>query len=304
MPPEKSAITKSNQNLYRIILWAIVILYTASLPYVILVYEKITRHFSPQTVGSIPLVMNILMGVAYVIAGVIKKRLGRCIITLALGGVIVYWIIAFEFNTNKHIHIPEYVLMTWLLYLAMIIDYKGRGILLLVFICAGLLGVVDEISQGIHPLRSYGWRDMIIDVASSLIGILTLVGMTNRLRGDWSWIGQLKQYKVVVAATVMGVPVTVLVCILLFAVQARGNFGVVYPVWLIAGSGLFLSYTAVTLFFFWHQRLRSDKFAQGLNPVNTDYRKTALLWTICPLAIFININLLVLGAVVAGIEFR
>jgi VanZ family protein len=299
-----SSIPINKRHLLRIILWVTVILYTVALPYVILVFETITRHFSAQTAATIPLVMNILMAVAYVIAGVIKKRIGNCIFTLAFGAVIVFAIMASEANTNKHIHIPEYVLMTWLLYQAMIIDYKGRGILLLVFICASMLGVVDELLQGIHPLRTYGWKDMIIDAASSFIGILTLMGIKYPPRGDWSWIGHLKQYKALVAAILLGLPTTVLVCIRLFAVQARGSFGDVYPGWLLAGSGLFLIYTAAIHFFYWHHQPESGKFAGGRNPDTVDYRKTALLWIICPVVILISINLAVVWAAVAGVEFR
>ena len=304
MPRERTAIAKNNQNRYRIILWAAVIVYTAALPYVILVFEAITRHFPSQTAGYIPLAINILMAVVYIITGVIVKRIGRCVFTLAAGTVIVFAIMAFEANANKHIHIPEYILMTWLLYQAMVIDYNGRGILLLVFICASMLGVVDELAQGIHPLRSYGWKDMMIDAASSFIGILTLVGIKYRLRGDWSWIGHLRKYTALVAAILMGVPATVLVCIRLFAVQAQGSFDDVYPGWLMAASGVFLTYTAATIFFYWHHQPGSGKFADGLNPDTVDDRKTALLWIICPLMILVSMNLLVAWAVVAGSEFR
>lgn len=299
-----SSIAKNKQQLHRIILWVAVVLYTVALPYVILVFEAITRHFSAQTAAGIPRVMNILMAVAYVVTGVIMKRIGPCIFTLAVGAVIVFAIMSFEANANKHIHIPEYVLMTWLLYQAMIIDYEGRGILLLVFICAGMLGVMDELLQGLHPLRTYGWKDMIIDAASSFIGILTLLGIKYPPSGDWSWIGHLKKYKALVAAILLGLPTTVLVCIRLFAVQARGSFGDAYPGWLLAGSGLFLIYTVAIHFFYWYQQPRSGKFAIGINPDTADYRKTALLWVICPLVILISMNLAVVWAAVAGIGFK
>jgi hypothetical protein len=209
-----------------------------------------------------------------------------------------------EANPNKYIHIPEYVLMAWLLYQAMIIDYKGRGILLLVFICAAMLGVVDELLQGIHPQRTYGWKDMIINAASSFIGILTLVGVKNRLKGDWSWIGHLKHYKAFVAAILFGVPTAVLMGIHLFPVQARGSFDKVYPSWLLAGNGLFLASAAAAIFIFWRHRQGSGKLRAGINPDTVDNHTTALLWVLCPLIILISMNLLVMGVAVAGFEFR
>jgi len=293
-----------SQHRYRIILWVAVILYTAALPYVILVFNAITRYFPAGTAGNVPFFIIILMAVPYAITAVSRKGFGRCIVILAVSTVISLGIMAFEANSNKYIHIPEYVLMVWLLYLAMIVDYKGRGILLLVFICASMLGVVDELLQGIHPQRSYGWKDMIIDTASSLIGILTLMGVTDRLKGDWSWIGHLKHYRAFVAVIVTGVPTTLLMCIYLFAVQTRASFDNVYPGWLSAGNALFLASPAAAIIFSWHRRPRSGKFMLDIYPDTVDYRTTARLWVICHLVILFSMNLIVIGVAVFGWEFR
>jgi heme/copper-type cytochrome/quinol oxidase subunit 2 len=145
---------------------------------------------------------------------------------------------------------------------------------------------------------------MIINAASSFIGILTLVGVKNRLKGDWSWIGHLKHYKAFVAAILFGVPTAVLMGIHLFPVQARGSFDKVYPRWLLAGNGLFLASAAAAIFFFWHHRQGSGKLRAGINPDTVDNHTTALLWVLCPLIILISMNLLVMGVAVAGFEFR
>jgi hypothetical protein len=295
---------KKNPHLRRIILWVTVILYTAALPYVIFVFRAITRHFSASTAGNVPLIIIILMAVPYAITVVRRKGFGRCIIILAVSAVIIFSIMAFENNANKYIHIPEYVLMAWLLSQAMIVDYKGRGILLLVFICASMLGVVDELLQGIHLQRTYGWKDMIIDAASGFIGILTLMGVTDRLKGDWSWIGLLKHYKAFVAAILFGGPTTLLMCIYLFAVQARGSFDDVYPGWLLVCNALFPASTAAAIIFCWHRRTRSGKFRPEINPDTVGDRTTALLWVTCPLVILISMNLIVIGVSAAGWEFR
>lgn len=304
MHSDQTAIAKKSQHRHRIILWVTVMLYTASLPYVILVFQALTRHFSAQTAGNVPLVIITLLAVAYAIAGLIMKTIGRCIIILAVSAVIVFSIMAFEANANKYIHIPEYVLMAWLLYQAMIIDYKGRGILLLVLLCAAMLGVVDELLQGIHPQRTYGWKDMIIDAASSLIGILTLMGVKHRLKGDWAWIGQLKHYKAYLATVIFGTLASVFTCIYLFDVQARGSFDNIYPGWLLAGNGLFLASAAAVIFFFWCHWKRWDKLTPELESELYNCRTTTRLWVMCPLAIFTSMNLLVVWVAVAGLEFR
>ncbi len=304
MPANNTAVTENTKKRYRIILWVTVMLYTASLPYVILVFQAITRHFSAKTAGNVPLFIIILLAVVYIIACIKMKKVARGIIILAISAVIVSIIMTVEANPNKYIHIPEYVLMAWLLYQALAIDYKGRGILLLVFLCAAMLGVVDELLQGIHPQRTYGWKDMIINAASSLIGILTLMGAKYRIEGDWAWIDHLKDYQAVLGAILFGGLTAVLTGIYLLEVQVRGSFHKVYPSWLLAGNGLFLASAAAAIFFFWRHRQESGKLMPELESGTRNNRTTALLWVMSPLAILISINLLVMWVAVAGFEFR
>ena len=94
--------------------------------------------------------------------------------------------------------------MSWILFEALSIDYKGRGVFLLVFICGASLGVVDEMMQGILPGRFYGCRDMIMNSTATVIGVLTLVGLRTTLAGDWTWIGCLQQCKKALGITLFG----------------------------------------------------------------------------------------------------
>ena len=145
-----------------------------------------------------------------------------------------------EPNPNKHIHIPQYVVMTWLLLAALSRDYKGKGLLLLIFICASLLGVVDELEQGIHPARFYGWSDMLVNSSSAVIGVLTILGLKPPKEGDWSWKGYLKEHKALIGLGVFGLIGAGLMCYFLFRVQAAEVFRGVYPIWLLVWNWAYL----------------------------------------------------------------
>lgn len=95
---------QTSQNHKRILLWAIVNLYTAALPYAILVFNMITRHFSAETAGDIPLFMIIVLAAAYTLTCSRLDKFSRCIGILAIGAIIVAGIMAFEENANKYIH--------------------------------------------------------------------------------------------------------------------------------------------------------------------------------------------------------
>ena len=145
---------------------------------------------------------------------------------------------------------------------------------------------------------------MIINAASSFIGILTLMGAKYRIEGDWAWIDHLKDYQAILGAILFGGLTAVLTCIYLFEVQVRGSFHKIYPNWLLAGNGLFLTSAAAAIFLFWRHRQESGKLMPELESGTRNNRTTALLWVMSPLAILISINLLVMWVAVERFEFR
>ena len=299
------ANTEKRRLLQRIIWWASVVAYTAVLPWVIVVFNSINRYFSSEITANVSHIIMIILGVFYTIVSVRKKKATQCLIILGIGALIVLSIVKFETNPNKYIHIPEYVLMTWLLYQALAIDYKGSGIFLLIFTCAALLGIVDEILQGIHPQRTYGWKDMIIDTASGFIGVLMLVGLKKKSsQDDWTWIRQSRQFKGFLAAMLFGAASAVPMCIYLFDVQDQGTFESAYPRWLLGTNGLFLATSGLAFVFHWLSRQRSDRFVAKTEPDTLGSHATALLWVMCPLAILICMQGLVMWTAVAGISFK
>jgi VanZ family protein len=298
------AIATKRRRLQRIIWWVSVVVYTITLPWVILVFNAINRYFSSEITANVSHFIMILLSVFFTIACLKKNKAPDCLIILAVSAFIVFFIMHFETNPNKYIHIPEYILMTWILYQALAIDYKGSGIFLLIFTCAAMLGIVDEILQGIHPQRTYGWKDMIIDTASGFIGVLMLVGLKKTSRGDWTWIHQLRHFKSFLAAMLFGAATAVPMCIYLFDVQDQGTFWSVYPRRLLVGNALFLAASAVGCVFHWFGRQRSDIFIAKTEPDALRSHTTALLWSICPLAILICMQGLVMWVAVAGINFK
>ena len=188
-------VNEKSARLRRTIFWGLAAAYTAALPDAIVVYRTIATHFSTPVARKIPVAMIILLGISYILFGMITRKSSRYFSLIIPCTFIVYTIMAVEPNQNKHIHIPEYILMTWLLYEALSIDYKGKGIYILIFLCSSMLGVVDELEQGTYPDRFYGWVDMGINSASSIIGILTLMGLRTAPKGDWAWIDQIKKLK-------------------------------------------------------------------------------------------------------------
>ena len=146
----------------KVILWVLVACYTFILPDAIIVYRDIVGFFGQDAAGKVPVLIVVIVGIAYVITVLLSQKSLKNLLYLIPCGVITFLIMILVSNPNKHIHIPEYILMTWLLFAVLSKDYKGKGIFILIFIYASMLGVVDELEQGINPARFYGLSDMLV----------------------------------------------------------------------------------------------------------------------------------------------
>lgn len=285
----------------RLFFWFLVAVYTICLPYVILVFRALNRNFSKEIAARVPLGIILCFAAVYLILGIKNKRIHASLAVMAGSGIIIYIIMMFQPNVNKHIHIPEYVIMCWFLFKALSIDYKGSGIFLLIFICASMLGVVDELLQGIHPQRYYGWSDMLVNSASSLIGVMALAALEPSPSGQWVWMNHLKRYRGSLAVVLLGSCTAVLMCIYLFELKESGGFWNAYPLWLYGLNSAFLVCAMGTVIYNW-RRLK----LVGLKPAGKSNNSasaivTAHLWVLCPMVLLIVMQAL---AVWVGISRR
>jgi hypothetical protein len=187
--------------------------------------------------------------------------------------------------------------MTCLLFEAIRIDYKGAGIFLLVFFCSLSLGVLDEILQGIRPSRYYGWQDMLTNSSSSLVGILSLIGLRENQGKSWNWINQLKRMRGSLSIVLLGILSTAVSCSMLLDVKNYRGFWPVYPDWLIAWNAIFVLLIYITLRALYRNIMR-DTGKPGTREI------TATLWVLLSLTILLIMNAVIISAWVAGVPFQ
>ncbi len=281
--------------------WGTIVVYTFFLPSAILVYRKLESAIGQDATGKIPFYGVIFIGLAYILYGFLKHRNFTHLFYLIPCAIIAYVIIKYEPNPNKHIHIPEYVLMAWLLYAALSKDYQGNGIFILIFICGSLLGVVDELEQGLHPKRFYGWSDMAVNSSSMLIGIFTILGLVKRETGNWDWTKRWKEYQTHFGLILFGVVGAVFMCIHLFDVQAEEMFWGVYPLWILGWNYLYLFAVLIHLAF---HIIKQRSIQNTAIEREKSLRQTAQLWVYFPLAILFFMHFLVVYVSVSGASFR
>ena len=208
----------------KVLLWFLIALYTYNLPNARVVYNFLVETIGQELTGKIPLVLVAATGLIYLVILMITRRSLMNLLYLIPCGVIAYIIITLEPNPNKHIHIPEYVLMAWLLFAALSSEYKQADLLILIFILTSMLGVVDEIEQGIHPARFYGWSDMLVNSASALIGVLTIMGLTELKKTDFSWKRYFRKDRLALWGIGLGIISAIAMAYFLFEVQRAEKF--------------------------------------------------------------------------------
>ncbi len=115
----------------------------------------------------------------------------------------------------KRIHVMEYLLLS--LYVRYTLSFRLSGMPLLLFSCllSCLYGVHDELLQGLHPARTYGLRDMLVNGVSACGGGLVWHGLglfAGRATGeagkevDRPWFGILHLAGLAAAVPAMAVP--------------------------------------------------------------------------------------------------
>jgi hypothetical protein len=293
-----------SKKAFKVFLWVLIALYTFILPDAILIYRQIVSYFGNDAAGKIPVVIVVTAGIAYALVVLLSHKSWRDLLFLIPCGVIAFLIMKLEPNPNKHIHIPEYVLMAWLIYAALSRDYKGSGILLLVFIYASLLGVVDELEQGINPARFYGWSDMLVNTSSALIGVFTILGLKKRAAAGWDWLARLKDFKALIGLCLFGFIGAVIMCGLLFQIQAGMDFWVVYPRWLWIGNIIFLVLTLVMSFSYLASLRKKHPIpADGKVDLIPPGTAAARCWIFPMLAILFYMHALVMVVSISGVKF-
>lgn len=287
----------------RVLRWASVLLYLIVLPHAIVVYSAIERCFPAGTAAKIPSVIIVLSGVIYIWYNRQYLVSLRAAFLVSLSLLIVFAIIYLEPNPNKHIHIPQYILMTWLLYRAISLDYRGGGQPALAFVCSSILGVVDEIQQGLYPSRFYGWSDMIVNSASSLVAAMLIA-----LKKDDRWkmdrrsiMEMIRRNRTAVALLFAGIIPGVAACVRLFDVSEHRSFSGAFPPALFILCVVFLIlFTAVIIHrvkkIIKHPIEREESVNRTEMPVD--------IWILLLLIHIAIVYALVVFAGLSGIEFE
>ena len=139
------------------------------------VVKYIVRHWGTTPVLILPLLITAI-ALVVIFYFFLKVRKGKqdhvIIIPIILGITICLVALAVPDPEApvKRIHVIEYMLLSLLIRYTMSVRLQGFALLTFSVFFASLLGVHDELLQGLHPLRTYGIRDILVNALGSAGG--------------------------------------------------------------------------------------------------------------------------------------
>jgi len=147
----------------------------------------LSRQLGPgPLVKALPVLVT--AGVLGVVAWrfILRVNRGHSINLLFFGAGIVCAVFALAIPDPrvpiKRIHVAEYVILAFLVRHTLSHRLQGGELTLFTFLVTILFGVHDEMLQGFHPLRYYGWRDIIVNATAGLSGALLGHGLLSFVR--------------------------------------------------------------------------------------------------------------------------
>jgi VanZ family protein len=79
----------------------------------------------------------------------------------------------------KRVHVAEYIILSFIVRYTLSHRLHGAGLLTFTILVTMLFGIHDEMLQGLHTLRYYGWRDIIVNGTAGLSGALLGHGLIS-----------------------------------------------------------------------------------------------------------------------------
>lgn len=129
---------------------------------------------------------------------------------------------------GKRIHVPQYFLLTIIVWFALPARLRTHMTPVFVLVAAVLYGIHDEFLQGLHPRRTFGLRDMVVNLCGATSGICALLAFSAQpiLRGTAAARAPMSR------AVLLGL-VSCVSGVLLFAWAATGYRNDLIPYWAV-----------------------------------------------------------------------
>ncbi len=123
----------------------------------------------------------------------------------------------------KRVHVAEYIILSFLVRHVLSSRLDGLGLVFFTALVTALYGVHDEMLQGLHTLRYYGWRDMVVNGVAGLSGAMLGHGLVCSEKSSSGRIPGPGRPVLPAQAVLFGFLIAALVWQVIYLYQHRGD---------------------------------------------------------------------------------
>lgn len=162
--------------------WLAVAAYTVLLPGAIAVWNMLASVLGGDAAGYVPGAIVALVAVHLVHRGRRRGLTASQWALLAAAGALAAALLTAAGLPSKRIHVPEYMLLAWLLDRALSAGGGVTGQVAWVATLGLALGAVDETLQGLIPSRFFAMKDVLVNGGAALAGALAVAAFAPARR--------------------------------------------------------------------------------------------------------------------------
>ena len=155
---------------------------TACYPHSFVLWQALSQRLNDKVSTALPILITTATVAATLVFFIRKKNLrapGTSPWPYLIGGVLIAILGVFATDPGfpaKRIHIPQYIVLALIVQRALSFDLPVRAILPATLLLTTLLGVHDELMQGLNTQRTFGLRDIGVNSLGALSGALLGAG--------------------------------------------------------------------------------------------------------------------------------
>lgn len=134
-------------------------------------YDHLVRNYGLRAVSFFPYLPPVML--LTMIGALCLSRSRKVRWRFFLPGVLLLALALFIPDPEisvKRIHVSEYLVLSLITRYTMSLRLSGRSLPVFATLFAAILGIHDEFLQGIHPARTYGLRDMLVNAVAATGG--------------------------------------------------------------------------------------------------------------------------------------
>jgi uncharacterized membrane protein HdeD (DUF308 family) len=177
MKAPRAALSRRGKRLAWAGIFCYLLLIYLTLPYAPALQRWLLRAWGDPA-KQIGIIFSVLLGAAVLIYYLVRRKDHR--LRVLISGVVLaaLYVLAFKYLVlypAEQFHFAEYGALSWMVFLVLIREQSLKKTIALVLLFGAAAGILDEVIQHFLPQRHFEWRDILVNLISSILGLAGVI---------------------------------------------------------------------------------------------------------------------------------